>query len=308
MSFRLFIYYCAVIGGWAGFFGWALGRYLAPAGSDLIEAGLKGLFLGLMVAFGLGLVDSLWNIGLRQVGTLMMRLGVAIGVGSVGGFFGGLLGQSLLFINEPTFFIIGWTFTGLLVGASIGAFEFVSSMMKKQDEKQALGKLTKCVTGGTIGGALGGIAAWIIRLTFSGVFDDTKTAEWLWGPTAIGFAALGACIGLLVGLAQVILKEAWVKVEAGFRPGREMIIAKEKVTIGRAEGSDIPLFGDSGVEKAHALIVIDGNRYYLVDSDTPGGTFVNDQKINGRVPLRSGDLIKMGNKSLLRFYEKAKRN
>ena len=30
MSFRLFIYYCALCGGWAAFFGWMLGHSLAP--------------------------------------------------------------------------------------------------------------------------------------------------------------------------------------------------------------------------------------------------------------------------------------
>ena len=71
----------------------------------------------------------------------------------------------------------------------------------------------------------------------------------------MGFVALGMCIGLLVGLAQVILKEAWIKVEAGFRSGREMILAKDKTSIGRAEGVDIPLFGDAAVGRLHAHIV-----------------------------------------------------
>ena len=61
----------------------------------------------------------------------------------------------------------------------------------------------------------------------------------------MGFVALGMCIGLLIGLAQVILKEAWVRVEAGFRAGREMILSKPEVTIGRAESCDIGLFGDA---------------------------------------------------------------
>ena len=35
---------------------------------------------------------------------------------------------------------------------------------------------------------------------------------------AIGLVILGLCIGLLIGLAQVILKEAWVKVEGASGP------------------------------------------------------------------------------------------
>jgi pSer/pThr/pTyr-binding forkhead associated (FHA) protein len=105
----------------------------------------------------------------------------------------------------------------------------------------------------------------------------------------------------------VILKGAWVKVEAGFRSGREMILAKEKTSIGRAEGVDIALFGDAGVDRLHANIVLEGGRYFVEDSPNSGGTFINDRKVNGRAELNTGDLIRVG-KSALRFYEKAKRS
>src|SRR5207253_3058764 len=100
---------------------------------------------------------------------------------------------------------------------------------------------------------LGGVLACVLIIAAQKLIERQN----LWTPIGLGFVAIGASIGLLVGLAQIILKEAWIKVEAGFRPGRELIIAKEKTTIGRAEGSDIALFGDSGVEKTHANIVLD---------------------------------------------------
>ena len=52
MSFKLFIYYCALCGGWAALVGWALGRSLsgeAGVGSDIVQ----GLFLGIAVAMAL---------------------------------------------------------------------------------------------------------------------------------------------------------------------------------------------------------------------------------------------------------------
>ena len=82
------------------------------------------------------------------------------------------------------------------------------------------------------------------------VFGDQ--AETFWTPSAWGFVVLGLCIGLFIGLAEIILKEAWIRVEAGFRSGRELMLSKEVLTIGRGEGCDIALFGDSGVEKLHA--------------------------------------------------------
>src|SRR5436305_671630 len=83
------------------------------------------------------------------------------------------------------------------------------------------------LAGGAAGGLLGGALALRLRAAADVVFSDRDT-ERLLSPTALGFVALGACIGLLVGLAQVILREAWVRVEAGFRPGREMILGKDR--------------------------------------------------------------------------------
>ena len=133
MSFRLFIYYCALCGGWAAFFGWMLGRFLSPAtitGRD----GLRGMMLGILVALGLSVVDSLWNTSWRHAGTILLRVAVALLVGGVGGLLGGLVG-SLLYGVSAIFFVFGWTLTGLLIGASIGAFEFLSSIVsgKNQD-------------------------------------------------------------------------------------------------------------------------------------------------------------------------------
>lgn len=304
MSFRLFIYYCALIGGWAALAGWILGRILSPE-NKLGEAGIRGLGLGLMVAVGLGLVDSFWNLSWRQAGQIALRVGVGLLVGAVGGLVGGIIGQALHTVSS-IFFVFGWTLTGLLVGASIGSYEILHSLVAQQNLSGSKKKLLKCLMGGTIGGVLGGLLALMLRGPLRETLFPHKEEGWLWTPTALGFVALGMCIGLLVGLAQVILKEAWIKVEAGFRPGRELILAKEKTTIGRAEGVDIALFGDAGVEKLHALIVLNGDRYFLETGPTPGGTFVNDQKVAGSAALNSGDTIRLG-KSLLRFFEKQKR-
>jgi hypothetical protein len=306
MSFRLFIYYCALCGGWAAFVGWLCGRLVAPDPEvhDVLTAGVRGMWVGLLVALGLGLVDALWNLSLRRVGLVAMRVGVAFLIGAIGGLIGGLLGQLLLNLWTP-FYVIGWTLTGLLVGTSIGVFELLAALAQNRDLSGAVKKLLKGLTGGTVGGLLGGILSLLLSTAWAGIFRD-KDQNALWSPTATGFVALGMCIGLLIGLAQVILKEAWIKVEAGFRAGREMILSKDRTTVGRAESCDLGLFGDPSVEKLHAQIILAGNRYYVEDANTPGGTFVNEQPVAGRAPLKSGDLIRVG-RNVLRFHERQKR-
>jgi len=113
-------------------------------------------------------------------------------------------------------------------------------------------------------------------------------------------------IGLLVGLSQVVLLEAWIRVEEGFRPGRDLVLSRDRTLIGRAEGADIPLFGDNGVEKQHALIVMEHGGYFLEPLPNTPGTYINDQPVLARTRLVAGDLIRIG-KSLLRFNQRRKR-
>lgn len=313
MSFRLFVYYCFLFGAWSGFLGWLMGRFVAPTVPEgnndffphVLRASIIGLFLGFSVALWLSFLDAAFTLSLRKFGGILLRVGAAILVGIFGGLFGGLVGGAIYkWTQWDSVFLVSWIIVGMLVGMSICFFEVCASLLTAKDFGSAFKKFIKCVIGGTVGGLLGGLVALAMRkaaeVVFSGNVNDLNS------PTAVGFVAIGACIGLLVGLAQIILKEAWIKVEAGFRPGREMLLGKAKTTIGRAEGSDIALFGDSGVEKAHANIVLEGGRYFLEDLQTPGGSYVNDQKVAGKAPLKAGDLIRVG-KSVLRFNERAKR-
>jgi hypothetical protein len=304
MSFRLFIYYCAFTGGIAALFGWGIGR-VADSNSDILNAAVKGMFLGMLVAAGLGLVDALLNLDFRQIGQILVRVGVTTVVGAFGGLFGGIVGQALYGLTGMApFLVVGWTITGFLIGAAVGAFDVLARVMKQEDMSGAIKKVINGILGGTVGGIIGGILSVVLRGVWSGLFRD-KPSDLLWSPSAIGFVALGMCIGLLIGLAQVILKEAWVRVEAGFRAGREMILSKPETTVGRAESCDIGLFGDVKCEKLHARIVRQNNRYMLVDNGTPGGTFLNGQQLQGPTPLTTGDAIQVGN-SVLRFGERHK--
>ena len=305
MSFRLFIYYCALCGGVGAFIGWALGRWLAGP-SSVFNNGLKGLFLGLGISLLLGLLDAVWNYSISRFFTVFVRVLWAVLIGSAGGLLGGIVSQLLYEVKDfAAFLVLGWTLTGSLIGMSVGLFDLLAALAKNQETRGAMRKTLNGVLGGTAGGLLGGILYLLLKQSLRAFFAD-KLEESLWTPSAWGFVVLGMCIGLLIALAQVILKEAWVKVEAGFRKGREQILSKETVTIGRAERCDIGLFGDAQVEKIHCRIVRKGNDYILSDEGTESGTFVNDERVIAPRTLRSGDRIRLG-RCVLRFGERAKR-
>jgi hypothetical protein len=305
MSFRSFIYYCALCGGWAALLGWLLGRGLAPT-AVIPEAAIKGMWLGIFVALALGLVDAVSAVSLSQVGKVALRTGTATAVGCLGGLLGGLLGQALFsWTDLSLFLIIGWTVTGLLVGASVGSFEMLVSLLRKEDVSGALRKVRNGLLGGGVGGLLGGILFLLLRGIWNGLFSG-RPIDRMWSPSAIGFVALGTCIGLLMGLTQVFLRVAWVRVEAGFRAGRELLLSRAETIIGRAESCDIGLFGDSGVDPRHALILLQNGRYLLADTGSRTGTYLNELRITATVPLHTGDRIRVGN-SVLRFGEQQTR-
>jgi hypothetical protein len=298
MSFRLFIYYCAVCGAWAAVLGWVLSRVVGHFVTNvLLCALLQGLCLGVLVVVGLSVVDALGNLHPVQA----PRIAIAAGVGLVGSLAGAALGQLLynatsLDAVRAAGLVVGWTMTGLLIGASLGVAELVQGITRG-----AVRKLVNGVLGGTLGGLLGGILYLFFGLVLGWIFG--RSSDQLRSSSAVGYVTLGGCIGLFIGLAQVVLKEAWVKVESGFRAGREMILSKPETTLGRAEGSDMGLFQDPLVEKVHARIVHQGGRYLLADAGSASGTWLNDVPVTEPMPLTSGDAIRLGN-TVLRFGER----
>src|SRR6516165_3309358 len=107
MSFRLFIYYCALCGGGGAFIGWALGRPVHFE-QKVLSQGVKGMLLGLSVALALGLVDALWTFSLRRFLAVGVRVAPAVVVGAMGGLLGGLVSQALYGWKElPVFLVLG---------------------------------------------------------------------------------------------------------------------------------------------------------------------------------------------------------
>jgi hypothetical protein len=303
MSFRFFIYWCALCGGWAAAAGWALGRLIA-GGDPLGGAGVKGMYLGMLIALALGVVDALWVFSLRQLRHVLPRVLICTAVGTVGGLVGGVAGQLLFdWKNLAALLILGWVLTGLMVGVSLGTFDLLRDWVRQEDLRGSGRKVLRGVLGGTLGGLLGGFLYWELRDAGAGLLPNRAD---LWSPSLLGFVALGLCIGLMIGVAQVVLKEAWLLVEAGFRKGREVPLTRPLLTVGRAESCDLGLFGDPAIDRLHARILRRGDGYLVADAGSAGGTFVNDVRVAGPTPLRSGDVIRVGG-ARLRFRERQKR-
>ena len=113
-------------------------------------------------------------------------------------------------------------------------------------------------------------------------------------------------VGLFVGLVQVLLKEAWVTVQTGFRPGRQLILNDAVTTMGTSEKASLIFiaYGARGVEPIHLRIhrAADGS-YFLEDAGSRSGTFLNGKAIARPERLADGDVIRFGVNEV-RFQER----
>ena len=295
--FRLIIW-STLIGGWAAFFGWlvlevAIGRWIA--GSDALAI-LMATMVAIPIGGGISLAYGLTN---PQIANLVKRLLLGFAGGLAGGLVGALFGSCIFaafgYVAKHIGFgefvgrTLGFALIGIGIGVGIGASEGIVDRSFK--------KMRNGVIGGVLGGFLGGLTFYPV----SRIASDMSSR-------ALSFVLLGLAIGFFIGLAQVILKEAWLTVEAGFRPGRQMILGNDLITMGTSEKSSLIFiaFGAKGVEPTHLKISRqpDG-RYLLEDNQSRSGTLLNGQPVQGPTPLADGDTIQLG-VNVVRFNERGK--
>jgi hypothetical protein len=65
------------------------------------------------------------------------------------------------------------------------------------------------------------------------------------------------------------------------------------LTVGRAAGNDI-VIPEATVSGKHASITQEGGQFYLTDTGSTNGTFINNLRIQGKHALKPGDVIRMG--------------
>jgi hypothetical protein len=185
---------------------------------------------------------------------------------------------------------LGWMFLGMAVGISEGI------------AARSLGKFSYGTLGGAFGGFVGG-ALFGLALELAKRRGE-HTSLW----EAVGLIILGACIGSLSALVQAVFQPASVRVLRGWQEGREYPLHKTDNLLGRDEHADIALFRDMKVEKRHAIIQRDGERYVLVNNEAPPeSTRVNGAQVPGCCDLHDGDRIQLGN-VVLRFQLRAAQN
>ena len=294
MSLSRLIYYSAIIGGWAAFFGWLLAECLLLRGQGdrggLVTLTVVGAIVGAAIGAGLNVVAGIANTRLMN---LLMRVPVGLIGGGIGGALGILAGQMVYSIGLPR--ALGFMLLGLGVGVVEGLYERSPSKIRN----------------GLIGGLVGGLAGGFL-------FDPVaKALQSSYGISsrAVAFVILGICIGAMVGLVQVVLKQAWLSVLDGYGVGREIILSDPVTILGRGDHLRLPFLGPAnvGLDPEHLRIVrqADGS-FTIEDNNSKLGVSVRSpgaatyDSVGQPRPLRDGDVIRFG-PNLVRFSQRGRR-
>ncbi len=296
MSLVRLIIWSSLIGGWAAFLGWMVAELMLHLWIDHFFVGIAmATLVAIPIGGGICFASGLTN---PKLDALAKRLGLGFAGGIFGGLIGAVLGSCIFGgfrqISSAGFIefgarVIGFTLIGVGIGVGVGLSEGIF--------ERSFNKLRNGLIGGIIGGSMGGLFFGIISLLGGSITSR-----------AFAFVLLGICIGLFIGLAQVILKDAWLTVEAGFRPGRQMILGSDLVTMGTAEKSSLIFiaYGAKGVEPTHLKISKQSDgRYLLEDNQSRTGTLLNGQPVSGATALKDGDAIQFG-VNIVRFNERAR--
>lgn len=264
-----------------GLAGWAAAEPLAGVSDATWRALFLGVVSGVFIGSFIGAIEGL-STGHKNQAWEGIKLGGLAGLagGGVGlllaegvfGLFGGMGGR-----------VVGLSVFGLAVGLGSGWIG------------QSLARLRNGAIGGCLGGAVGGALYQIVTALLP------QTAG-----RGLTLILLGAAIGLGIGLVSEILKRGWFMVvrsqSRNAREGKEYPLVKTKTTIGRAEESDVGLFGDQSVANLHAVIERQKGKFMLARGE--GMVRVNHAPVTQPVQLKNGDRVEIGG-TLLLFRERA---
>jgi pSer/pThr/pTyr-binding forkhead associated (FHA) protein len=308
------VFYLLVAGGIGGLLGWLISEPSMPStpllpGMDptspdghrlqmqwLFAQNLLSLTSGLFIGGLIGGASGWAQGSMKQIkrgllwgaiaGAIGGSVGLGIGSTAYNAILHGWMGANSVFLGGPVQLLaraVGWG----LFGALLGAGQAIATRSWQRVRQGALG--------GLVGGIVGGIAFEIAASLTQGISSELERGRLEVGrfSRAIGLVCVGSGIGLFVGLTEVLLRSAWIRVLMGRNEGKEYLVDAPRTMIGRSEMADIPLYGDSTVSPQHAAIDRAGRQYILMGAGPQSPVAVNGQPVQ-QTPLCDGDTIQIG--------------
>jgi hypothetical protein len=171
---------------------------------------------------------------------------------------------------------LGWAFAGLAMGLGQG----IALRSKRL--------LLYGLLGGVIGGLLGGLAFDPIDFILLG--SHKPSAAW---SRLAGIAVIGASVGGLIGVVELLARDAWLRMTQGPLAGKEFLLFKDVMNIGASPKSDLYLFNDPLVAADHAVVRTAGDEYEIESRHQDHRLMLNNRPVE-RARLRHGDQVMIG--------------
>lgn len=147
--------------------------------------------------------------------------------------------------------------------------------------------------GGMIGGLFGGLLFDPIDQLLLGT-DKPSSSVSRW----VGFALIGAVVGLMIGIVERLARDAWLRMVEGPLAGKEFLVFKDIMRMGSSPRSEIYLFNDPAIAASHAVIRATGDIYEIENTCRENPARLNGRPVT-RSRLRHGDRISLGRTSFV---------
>jgi pSer/pThr/pTyr-binding forkhead associated (FHA) protein len=231
---------------------------------DVLYASALGLYLG----FFLGAVEGVLALDARTLARGML-------FGSIAGLVGGGVGSAL---GSLAFEVLGHSWIGRCLGWAVfgGLLGVAPGLVLKAADRAARGLM-----GGAVGGFIGGM----VFLATASLFQQPIYGRMLAIPM------LGGILGACYGLAETLMRRAWLTVLSGPSEGYEFALGRRETSIGSGAKADLRLKTDPPMPGLALELKPENGRYQLAKLDLDAAT-VNQQPIE-RVWLNDGDVIRV---------------
>jgi hypothetical protein len=229
----------------------------------VLLAGVVGLLVGFLGGFIFQFVAALIYLPLNHL-ALQQQSG---GLGHL---------TALGFLTQVTGRALAWCLAGAAMGLGQG-------VALRSGRLFLYGLL-----GGAIGGLLGGLLFDPIDLLLLGPDKPSAALS-----RAIGVGVIGATVGAMIGVVELLARDAWLQMLEGPLAGKEFLIFKDLLYVGASPRSDIYLFNDKGVAPRHAILRAVADAYEIEAADPGYPLLLNGRSVE-RSRLRHGDQLTLG--------------
>jgi hypothetical protein len=177
--------------------------------------------------------------------------------------------------------MLAWAFAGMAMGLGQG----IALRSKRL--------LAYGFVGGMIGGLLGGLLFDPIDTVILGA--DRIGAD---ASRAIGLIVIGCAVGAMIGIVELLTRDAWLRMTEGPLAGKEFLLFRDTMNIGASPKSEIYLFNDPAVAPTHATLRVIGDEIEITARDRVHPLVVNQNSVSN-ARLRNGDRISIGSTSFI---------